>query len=836
MSGDVLDITPDPSVLIALTHTTLKPLDGLSELLDNAIDSFRAGKLVGQPELHPMVQIMVPGEAEVRAGGGVVRVADNGPGLDRVGLESALRAGFSSKNRYDTLGLFGMGFNIATGKLGQTTTVITARRNDSHALRVRLDLTALVQSGSFEIPVEEIAKPEELVHGTWVEVSRWWPEGTPNAGFIVQLAKISKPKLREQLSRRYGTILRSESDDRVRVRLNGEAIGGFEHCHWAPERHVDRQGWGQIPAVFRVDEVIRTMQRCKNDGAFLTPGVERCIECGGGEFKSVEERVHGWVGIQRFDHLDLFGIDLIRNGRAIRVGEKDAFFSFTDDFGQSTREYPVDGQYGRIIGEIHLDHVPVDFSKQDFQRSSEEWTAAITFLRGGPLQPGKWTDGARNESPVSKLFQGYRRVRKYGRDHMYMGRWDSAQRQAVRIGREVEEDYYQRFLRHEEGYYDDARWWELVEGATVPPVERLEECPACGYEGLPGSEVCEGCSAILIGKDCVQCAEHLAASSLSCPSCGASQIPVVIEPWRCLVCKAMNEVEAEKCTLCDSVRGTPDPMSEEALESRAIQLEEYCFESRRFPLADGQLSEPLTVTTFQADRLMPVWGQPRVPSITVKVPGEMRVYVDLSHDVFSKLGLRVPEAIAVETAQFVRDANAHLTLHRSQSVQNIASTILAAVWGESLGAGPEQVADAVQQLFNRVADRLVEDPRAADFYSELDAFETRELADRLISADRLEALAAMRSTGTYLRFCSPGVLAKFFRRHPAGWFGTVWDRSLQRAADVGQEAADNANQQVVGVISRCLDDCVAFLRYRDHDPLILTRVRAAREYLERLLT
>ena len=43
------DLTPDPKVLIALTHTPLQPLDALCELIDNAIDSFNAAKLQGLP-------------------------------------------------------------------------------------------------------------------------------------------------------------------------------------------------------------------------------------------------------------------------------------------------------------------------------------------------------------------------------------------------------------------------------------------------------------------------------------------------------------------------------------------------------------------------------------------------------------------------------------------------------------------------------------------------------------------------------------------------------------------------------------------------------------------
>ena len=41
------DFTPDPKVLIALTHTPMQPLDALCELIDNAIDSFYGAKIQG---------------------------------------------------------------------------------------------------------------------------------------------------------------------------------------------------------------------------------------------------------------------------------------------------------------------------------------------------------------------------------------------------------------------------------------------------------------------------------------------------------------------------------------------------------------------------------------------------------------------------------------------------------------------------------------------------------------------------------------------------------------------------------------------------------------------
>jgi hypothetical protein len=827
-----LPINPDPKVLIALTHTPLKPLDALCELIDNGIDSFRTGKLQGEPERHPLVEVTVPGEAETRRGEGVVRVVDNGPGLDREGLGDALSVGFSGKNRYDTLGLFGMGFNIATGKLGRHTTVTTARRQDDFALRVVLDLPAVVKSRKFEVPVDVIDKPVNFGHGTIVDVTDWWPEGDANAGFVSQLAHIQKPQLRLQIGRRYATVLRKDDPDRIRLRVNDETVEPFEHCVWSQQRFVERQGWGMIAARHDVDRVIFAQRRCVNDGTALDDPSSVCVECGGSEFRTVEERIRGWVGIQRFDDDNRFGIDLIRNGRAIRVAEKDAFFNYADEVGEAKKEYPTDQLTGRIVGEVHLDHVPVDFQKQDFQRSGEEWQRAIAFLRGGSLLPGKWPDGARNETSVSKLFQGYRKVRNFGRPDMYMGRYDEATKKPVRIGREVESDYYQRFLNREPGYHDDVRWWELVETAATPPVLAMEECAACGFQNRPGEDTCEGCGRLLRAKKCVTCEEEIAQSATSCPVCGASQIPDVKVPWKCSVCGATNGVDDERCGTCDSLRGSENPVSREVLSRTGEALPELSFEGRTFAMADGRKTEPLDVKVFRVGNLKPVWNGDPVPTIAFKAAGTIDVFVDVGHTSFTQLGVRPEEAIAVETAQYLYNLRSDLTGRPAHSVENIAAQVLADVWGEQLAAGPEKVREATRSLFAKIAERLESNGDAADFYDTLDQFEQREFADRLISAGNLGQLSELRSNGGYLRYSGAGVLAKFFARKPDGWFGPVWSDRLPNPANVGAAAAENARDQLVGVYARCLDDCAAYLRYSSADPLIITRARASREYLE----
>ena len=60
-----IDFTPDPKVLIALTHTPMKPLDALCELIDNSIDSFKNAVLQGVVINSPSIWIDLPKKRDI---------------------------------------------------------------------------------------------------------------------------------------------------------------------------------------------------------------------------------------------------------------------------------------------------------------------------------------------------------------------------------------------------------------------------------------------------------------------------------------------------------------------------------------------------------------------------------------------------------------------------------------------------------------------------------------------------------------------------------------------------------------------------------------------------
>ncbi|MEU0564751.1 ATP-binding protein [Nonomuraea sp. NPDC005983] len=831
----LVDIQPTPNVLLALTRTPINPLDALCELVDNAIDSFRAADILGKPSTFRHIFLEVPGASEVARGEGYVRVRDSGPGLTEEQIANALRAGYSSKNAFDTLGLFGMGFNIATGKLGRVTRLTSARVEDSYALQVTVDLPKLIEQGNFEVPAEVIDKPHGLEHGTIVEVRDWWPEGDPNNAFIRKLAGLGKNVIRQQLARRYATLLRGEGGTRTKITVNGESYSAFEHCVWDASRFVERTGHGRIPARIPFDRELAKSIRCLKDGTLMN-GLP-CARCGGTESREVAERVWGWVGIQRYDDQNEYGIDLIRNGRAIRIGEKSAFFEYIDEnTKRAEKEYPIDQQYGRIVGEVHLDHVPVDFSKQDFQRTSDEWHTAMEFLRGGSLLPSKWAAGETNSSYVSMLFQGYRKVRNFGRADMYMGQYNPAKGKAERIPREVEREYLSRFQGKETGYYDDARWWELVEGANDKPIDELPECPECAFQNAPRAEICEACDFILVGKACLNthCDAELAKSAVSCDVCGSSQIPEVIVPWTCAFCADTNTADDDACLTCGLVRGSAHPASEAELLAASEEWNDLSAIGLAIGLADGTTSAPVDVVSRMMQRpIIPAYGRAPIPVLSHKKIGKITVFIDRSHPAFSELGMRPEDVVAAETAQFFYDNYASLTGQNGHSPGVLMAEVLRRAWSDLVAETPEGVREEIKQLFRLIAERLAGIPEAEDFYADLDEKQQRSLAEGMISSGiDLSELGRMKQSGEYLRYCDATALVAFFRKLPQSWFsGRVW-RDPWPSDDLGPMVAAGLQEELATKYLRCLEDCASYLRYQRPEPLLVIRARAAADFLD----
>jgi hypothetical protein len=148
----------------------------------------------------------------------------------------------------------------------------------------------------------------------------------------------------------------------------------------------------------------------------------------------------------------------LRQGRKILIRDKASLFSWAGDESLTPEvEYPVElgsTQGGRIVGEIHLDHVPVNYRKSDFSRETRDWKTMVRVVRGeGPLREkiAKSRGYPENTSPLGRLFKGYRR-NDPGLNYLFPGDGKGALIDKSRT-------WAERFRAGEPEYLTDTIWY-----------------------------------------------------------------------------------------------------------------------------------------------------------------------------------------------------------------------------------------------------------------------------------------------------------------------------------------------------------------------------------------
>lgn len=197
------DITPDPRVLQMLGEIDLAQWRCIAELVDNSVDGFLNAERSGEPIENPEVVISVPRADTPSAR---ITVRDNGPGMSGEVLQRAVKAGWSGNGPLDNLGLFGMGFNIATARLGLVTEVWTSRAGDPVEVGIRIDFDELRAQRAFSVPRHTRPKADHTAHGTEIVISklkpdqRQWFAKSPNVSGV-----------RKQLAKAYSALLSPEN-------------------------------------------------------------------------------------------------------------------------------------------------------------------------------------------------------------------------------------------------------------------------------------------------------------------------------------------------------------------------------------------------------------------------------------------------------------------------------------------------------------------------------------------------------------------------------------------------------------------------------------------------
>jgi hypothetical protein len=446
------DITPDPRVLQMLGEIDLQQWRCIAELVDNSVDGFLNAERSGAAIENPEVLISVPRSDTPAAR---ITVRDNGPGMSGDTLEHAVKAGWTGNSPLVNLGLFGMGFNIATARLGLVTEVWTSRAGEPVEVGVRIDFDELRAQRTFKVPRHTRTKVDHTAHGTEIVISKLKPD---QRQWFARTANLTA--VRKQLAKAYSALLSPESGPAIfRLELNGTRIQARRHCVWSPDRLVETPN-GTIHAVERFNVALPTRRYCTTCMATLP---EESVGCPTGSAScnivAIERRVRGWVGLQRYLHDTDYGLDLIRNGRKIELANKDLFLWREGDNTQI--EYPIDDprKRGRFIGEIHIDHCRVSYTKDRFERDDPAWEEMVRVVRGeGPLLPQKAKSlgyGASN-TPLYKLFQAFRRSSPQGKN----GLWS---RILVVKNNDRAIEMADKFQENDPEYLDDEKWWQLVE-------------------------------------------------------------------------------------------------------------------------------------------------------------------------------------------------------------------------------------------------------------------------------------------------------------------------------------------------------------------------------------
>ncbi len=451
------DLTPSPRVLRMLGQVDFKPWQCIAELVDNSVDAFLSSGSRGQ--MFPQVNVELSSVQEIKGGEGKLQVSDNGPGMSEEMLQNAVRAGFSANNSIDKLGLFGMGFNVATARLGHRTEVWTTRTEDDYWSGIRIDFDEMERAGSFQAPALHRRKSasESQVHGTEVVITKLDRERAlylrSGGGFKAT---------RDRLSRVYNKIMREIG---LKMFVSGTALEPREFCTWDRSRTIETKGiFGTIPAIFEIDENLGSRPYCEDCWTWLLESETLCPVC------QTDQRVHarprsvkGWLGIQRYFDLKDYGVDLVRNGRVIEERSK-VFFSWTDpNTGDVVSEYPLEQIHwgGRFVGEISMDFVPLASHQKDaFDKQTAEWRLVEKVVRSdGPmlveLRKNLGYVG-RNQSPLARLHTGYRRGSPAGFRNLVPGN---------AFGKGINEEpkrWATHFWSGDPEYLSDEKWWNAV--------------------------------------------------------------------------------------------------------------------------------------------------------------------------------------------------------------------------------------------------------------------------------------------------------------------------------------------------------------------------------------
>ena len=266
-------------------------------------------------------------------------VSDDGHGMDGKELADAMVIAKGAKGS-GKLGRFGMGLKGACSALGERFEVVTSPVGTRKWYRTRYDQAEWLGDESRGWDNFEIKET-----GPDPGQEDWHGTHVVVSLLIVPLYPNQVTRFRERFGVRYSPYLESGE---ITIKINT-----VECRPSVPELDGER-GWSHLDIP-------------------LGPG----------------ERIYGKLGLlQKRSIGGQYGIHLFKNGRLIRAFEK---------FG-----FPAHPENARVIGELHMDHVPVNFNKSGFIEEGAKYCEALdAFKRSAALRRLLFSSQSKSRQPAS---------------------------------------------------------------------------------------------------------------------------------------------------------------------------------------------------------------------------------------------------------------------------------------------------------------------------------------------------------------------------------------------------------------------------------------------------
>jgi hypothetical protein len=334
-----IDISPPANVYATFGRLNYTPWHAIAEFVDNATQSYFVAREAEGLEVFPELRV------HIRHQGGALTVRDNAAGMGADDLARALQL---STPPADTSGRseFGMGLKTAACWFGKLWTISTTRAGERWRHTVIFDVDAIAEGGSSTIEMLREPAPEDE-HGTVLTIKRM---SRPIAGRQVDKTKrLLAGIYRHDLGR--GDVV---------ITWNGESL-----------RHE--------PAPLMQWEVDGQVVECK------VP-IDLEVE---DPHTGLAHRVTGWVGsLAKMSELEA-GFALFRRGRMIIGGA-----------GQNWRVKDVVGSLNshsgkRLVGELHMDDFPVNFTKDGFAWDGGLHDRLIDLMSEAVAEVRRFADNAR---------------------------------------------------------------------------------------------------------------------------------------------------------------------------------------------------------------------------------------------------------------------------------------------------------------------------------------------------------------------------------------------------------------------------------------------------------